>query len=82
MDFSFDILAKRLRELSFLNSGVKIDLVDERDDKKETFQFEGGISAFVQYLDRAKKSVHDAVFWFRLIRPWLRDRQFTFDGLF
>jgi DNA gyrase subunit B len=63
--FVYDILAKRLRELSFLNSGVRIELVDERENKSEVFQHEGGLQAFVQHLNRSRQAVHDSVFWFR-----------------
>jgi DNA gyrase subunit B len=65
ISFIYDTLAKRLRELSFLNSGVRIELVDERDEKNEVFQFEGGLRAFVTHLNRSKTPVHDSVLWFQ-----------------
>ena len=63
--FIYETLAKRLRELSFLNSGVRIELVDERDEKSEVFQHEGGLKAFVTHLNRSKAAVHDTVLWFQ-----------------
>jgi DNA gyrase subunit B len=65
ISFNYETLAKRLRELSFLNSGVRIELVDERDEKTEVFQHEGGLKAFVSHLNRSKAAVHETVLWFQ-----------------
>ena len=63
VEYSFDILAKRIRELSFLNNGVDIELIDERDGKHESFALSGGVAGFVQYMNRKKTPLHEKIFY-------------------
>ncbi|KAG0094208.1 hypothetical protein BGZ92_000004 [Podila epicladia] len=63
VEFHYDILVKRIRELSFLNKGVRIHLSDQRTGKSEDFALSGGVKGFVEYINRAKQAVHPTIFY-------------------
>lgn len=62
-EFSFEILSSRLRELAFLNKGIRIIIKDERSDKEHTFQYEGGIVEFVKHIDKNKNALHEPIYF-------------------
>jgi DNA gyrase subunit B len=70
IDFSYDVLSKRLRELAFLNKGVEISLTDERpgQEKNRIFKFDGGLKSFVQHLNKGKTPLHEEPIWFEAMR--------------
>src|SRR5690606_30522970 len=62
VEYHYDILGRRLRELSFLNNGVRIRLVDQRTGKEEVFAFSGGVRGFVEFMNRSKNVLHPHIF--------------------
>ena len=63
IEFSYDILSQRLRELAFLNKGLKITLIDERKDKETVFEFKGGIISFVEFINKNKEPLHKIIYF-------------------
>ena len=68
LEFNFDVLSQRLRELSFLNKGLKISIVDERTDKRHDFEYKGGIKEFVQYLNQNKTVLNPKPIYFESVK--------------
>ncbi|MDU5806516.1 MAG: DNA topoisomerase (ATP-hydrolyzing) subunit B [Peptoniphilus harei] len=68
VEFSDEVLAKRFREMAFLNKGIKIEFIDERKDLKEVYHYEGGIKSFVEFINVKKKPVHDEIIYIDEIR--------------
>ncbi|MDP2924399.1 MAG: DNA topoisomerase (ATP-hydrolyzing) subunit B [Candidatus Omnitrophota bacterium] len=64
INFSFEILSQRLRELAFLNSNIEIGLLDERNDKEAVFKFKGGLTSFIEYLNHNKTPLHNKIIYF------------------
>ncbi|MEM2925361.1 MAG: DNA topoisomerase (ATP-hydrolyzing) subunit B [Methanocellales archaeon] len=64
VNFDFELLSKRMKELAFLNRGLKITIEDQRDGKKETYQYEGGIKSFIEYLNIGKTPLHEEIIYF------------------
>ncbi len=64
LEFNYDTVSSRIRELSFLNRGIRVDLYDERTEQRQEFHSEGGLKSFVEYLNRAKTKIHEDILFF------------------
>lgn len=63
VEFDYDILAKRFREMAFLNKGIRIEFIDDRNDKKDTYHYEGGIKSFVEFINKKKVPIHNKIIY-------------------
>lgn len=68
IDFDYNVLSKRFREMAFLNKGIKIEFIDERIEKQEVYYYEGGIKSFVEYINKKKAPLHKKVIYIDEVR--------------
>lgn len=72
IEFQYEILANRLRELAFLNSGLRIHLIDERDNRTDTFEYVGGITAFIKHLHKTRQPLHPVIIHIDAVKDKIR----------
>ncbi|MET3617764.1 DNA gyrase subunit B [Peptoniphilus olsenii] len=68
VEFSFETLSKRFREMAFLNKGIKIEFIDKRHKKQEVYYYEGGIKSFVEFINEKKKPIHDEIIYIEKVK--------------